>query len=284
MPASPPPADDRPDAAAPAGDPAAASRLEAAQVDPSPIEGSESGAPRPEPAPALLGSCAGASVFAHGDPPPPCASLRALVAGDCAALRARRRGRWLLFAGLALAATAALWRARHWVRPPSCVAPDTVVGHGGGLGAAVGWGGVAAVGLGLVGLGFGVRLVPRRWLRPLAILGAVGGLALTLGLAVTPVGADGAPVADGPGIGCLALGLAWGLLLAGLAWALGRRLMRRNGPLGLVLGVGSGLVALALLQTVCPTAGPLHAALGHGTVPALLGLLGMFLWTRTETA
>ena len=219
------------------------------------------------------------------DAPPPCPHLRAMVAGDCARLKHRRQKRWLVFAGIAFGTTLALWAARQWVRPPSCHGVDA---HGNPLVhvadshcGTMGWTGMAVMGLLLVGIGFGVRLVPRRWMVAGSTLAAVGAW-LLVGVASWGV-SEGAAELGGPGIGCLALGLAWGLALSGLAWRLGRGLVRRAGPAGMVLGVGSGLVALALLQTVCPRAGALHALVGHGTVPALLGLLGAWMWTRTET-
>ncbi len=192
--------------------------------------------------------------------PPP--ALRATVEGDLRALARRRRRAWWALASAAAAPVAALVALEPASRAP------------------VAWGALAALlagGVALLALALGLRVPAGRRLR--AVVAAA--LLVTPGLLVPFVQADGRATAEGfwrHGMACLGSG---GLLAAALALAaalLGRGLLRRHAPTGLLLGVGAGLVAVVPLQLHCRLETASHVLLWHALVPVLAGVAAGVAW------
>jgi hypothetical protein len=197
----------------------------------------------------------------HDVMPPP--ALRETVRRDLQALASRRRrALWVLALAAAL--------------PVFSVVALEPTGR-----APVAWGTLAAMlagGLGLLSLALGLRLPAGRRLRPVVAVALV----VTPGLLV-PFAEAGSTAGAGAGFwrhgfACLGSG---GLLAAALALAaalLGRGLLRRHAPTGLLLGVGAGLVAVVPLQLHCRLDAPVHVLLWHALVPVLAGIAAGVAW------
>ncbi len=196
--------------------------------------------------------------------PHPCAALLAEVKRDCGALRAARRRRLAVFVALAVC-TVGLLIVMMPARSPGA----GTVGHGALVG------GYALLGLALCALAFGATLPAGRQLRPVAVLGAAAALGLLL---VTALSFSGETMPFGAGAKCLAVGLVTALAIAGAGLGVGRGVLRRHAPTGLLLGVGAGLLALLPLHFACPDCTAAHLLSWHGLVPPLSGVIAGLAW------
>jgi hypothetical protein len=184
--------------------------------------------------------------------------LREAVIGDLAPLAHRRLQALALITVVAVVPVVLLYAAggnfRDWIA----------------LGA------LLAGGLGLMALALGVRLPPRRWLHPLVAVGAVGAWALLWSF-VTPGSPRGA-ASPFDGAHCLGIGAGLSALTAVAAWLLGRGVLRRRAPTGLLVGVGAGLVGLVQLQILCVADAAAHVLVWHAAVPLVTGALAGVAW------
>jgi hypothetical protein len=189
------------------------------------------------------------------------AELRETVERDLAALAGRRRRALsvlALAAALPVAAVAVMGPAR----------------------APLAWGALAAMlagGVALLALALGLRLPAGRRLRTVVAVALVA----TPGLLAPFVDATASGAGDAAlqrGLGCLGSGALLAAALALTAALLGRGLLRRHAPTGLLLGVGAGLVAVVPLQLHCRLAAPGHVLLWHALVPVLAGLAAGLAW------
>lgn len=132
------------------------------------------------------------------------------------------------------------------------------------------------VGAGVVlcALAFGWRLPTRQHLRPLPWVGVgLGGVILALSIRTE---AEHLPFFHGAM--CLSTGLVGAGVVLVLALLLGRKVLRRHAPTGLLLGVGSGLLGLLPLHLACGHASADHLMVWHALVPILGGMLGAASW------
>lgn len=205
------------------------------------------------------------------DPPTPAppAALLAEVHRDLDALAAARRRRMAVFSAVALALVAGLGyalghRDGHFVGP-GCGRPV----H------AVVLTGFTALGLGLVGLSFGLSLHTGRRLRVVPPLGVVAGL---VGLGVIAARYATPPGAFWHGIGCLGTGAVIALVLVVATLTVGGRLLRRHAPTAALFGVGVGLLGLVTLSLACPDASIAHLMVWHGAIPLAAAALAAIGW------
>ncbi len=194
----------------------------------------------------------------------PTAALRAEIARDFDTLARSRRLRMGLFCalGLGLALLAGLAGEKRAADFGS--AGHTVMLLIYALGAIT-----------LTGFAFGLTLPAARWLRGVL----VGGVVLAFGtLLISLEPSAGAPVAMGAG--CLAMGLSVSLGAVAIALGLGRSVIRRHAPSGLLLGLGAGFLGLLTLHLVCDSCArnPVGLMGWHGMVPVLAGALSGAAW------
>jgi hypothetical protein len=198
-------------------------------------------------------------------------ALRAEVARDLAALRARRVSALGRFGVLALL-LAVVTGAAMGVRPPLEVEGPYWLGL---LGYAV-------CGLLLFGLAFGITLPAGRRLGPVCAATVVGSLAL-LATFVVP---DAVPPANptAAGMGCMVTGLVTSITLMVAALYLGRGLLRRHAPTGLLLGAAAGVIGLIPLHIFCEANDGHHLMVWHSLVPVLAAVLAGFGWALIRRA
>lgn len=198
-------------------------------------------------------------------------ALRSEVARDLTALRARRISALGRFGVLALLLTIVAGAAMG-VRPPLEVEGPYWVGL---LGYAV-------CGLLLFALAFGITLPTGRRLGPICAATVVGSLAL-LGTFVVP---EAVPPANptAAGMGCMMTGLVTSITLMVAALYLGRGLLRRHAPTGLLLGAAAGVMGLIPLHIFCDANDGHHLMVWHSLVPVLAAVLAGFGWALIRRA
>lgn len=136
----------------------------------------------------------------------------------------------------------------------------------------------AAGGLTLYAYALGVRFVARSALMP-----AVGiGIAATAGLLALGIGGNSAPPAFLAGAMCMGHGMAASAAVIIAALLLGRRVMRRHAPTGLLMGVGGGMLGVIPLHMACVHDDAAHLMVWHALVPVIAGLVGGVIWLLME--
>lgn len=194
-------------------------------------------------------------------------ALRDAVQTDCAQLAQRRRRRLLLLTLLGLAASVgfALSMGMH--------APTA--------GTWLHWASLAAFatgGLTLYAYAFGVRFASRNLFTPLIGVGVLG----TLGMIGLSVGGVTPPPPFLGGAMCMGHGLAASSVVIVLALLLGRKVMRRHAPTGLLIGVGAGMLGVIPLHMACKHDDAAHLMVWHALVPVIAGLIGGLIWLLME--
>jgi hypothetical protein len=78
---------------------------------------------------------------------------------------------------------------------------------------------------------------------------------------------------------CMSVGVSMSIGLVVVGMGVGRGVLRRHAPTGLLLGVGAGLFALIPLHFSCPDCSPGHLLAWHGLIPPLSGAAAGLAWT-----
>lgn len=146
----------------------------------------------------------------------------------------------------------------------------------------------AAGAFSIAGLTLGVALLrgprmlgsARGWLVLAGVTAPLAFLAWKMGVGAQ-LGADPTLPPDRPGFRCLGLTLAFALApLAALLFARRGTDPAHPRSLGLTLGIGAGMAAVALVDLWCPVGHPSHLLLGHVLPVVVLGLAGVWLGHR----
>jgi hypothetical protein len=195
----------------------------------------------------------------------------ALAAGEASPTRRDRRRQAVVLVALAVAGMLAVFLGAGGVRPherPLSLMVATVAGSAALAGLAF-----------LLALGRGGSMLGRS--RVLLLAGAA---LLPLALLLWKMGVSGlyqgmtAAWPEKPGLKCLGLELATGLLPLGLVLAARRRIDPVHpATTGAALGAACGLAAAALVDLWCPVADLKHLLLGHLLPIAVLASLGAAL-------
>lgn len=190
-------------------------------------------------------------------------ALRAEIAQDLQALARRRRKLLSIFCLLGLGASIGLGvrlglnapNAGDWLWWISLV-------------------GFAAGGLTLCAVGYGVTFPRQKSLHPMVALG----LMVVLALLWLMVGNPENPADFSAGAKCLRVGflISGGVVLAALI--LGRQVLRRFAPTGLLIGVGAGMFGVIPIHFACADNSLHHLMVWHGLVPVTAGLFGALAW------
>ena len=133
---------------------------------------------------------------------------------------------------------------------------------------------LAALGMVLYGLAFGLWFPSRERLLVWVGAGVVG----CMGLLVATSISYGHLGQHQDGYVCLAEGSGIGLVVGILTLVGGGALLRRRAPTGGLLGVGVGVMSLAPLHLVCIDASMTHLLFWHGATPILCALVVSTCW------
>lgn len=200
--------------------------------------------------------------------PPMNTSLREHVRQDLAALARARRRRMLAFAVAGLLLSFGLGLLMGVKAPMAGTWPHWAT-----------LAGFAAGGLTLYGYALGIKFIARSALMP-----AIGiGVAATAGLMALGVGKGTAAAPPFlAGAMCMGHGMAAAAAIIIVALLLGRRVMRRHAPTGLLMGVGGGMLGVIPLHLACVHDDAAHLMVWHALVPVMAGLLGGIIWLLME--
>lgn len=194
-------------------------------------------------------------------------SLRAQVQADLARLAQQRRRRMLGVAAAGLLVSFGLGLTMGVRAPAAGSWPHWVTL----IGFAVG-------GLTLYAYALGVRFMARSALVPLAGIG----IAATAGLLALTIGGGEVTASFFGGALCMGKGMAASAAIIAAALLLGRQVMRRHAPTGLLMGVGGGMLGVIPLHLACVHDDAVHLMVWHALVPVVAGLIGSVVWLLME--
>jgi hypothetical protein len=198
---------------------------------------------------------------------PVSAALREAVQSDLAKLARQRRRRLLLLSIVGLVASVGL-ALKMGVRSPTA-------------GTWLHWATLVAFGTGgltLYAYAFGVRFMSRSLFTPVIGAGILG----TLGLIGMSIGGVTPPPPFLAGAMCMGHGMAASAAIIVLALLVGRKVMRRHAPTGLLIGVGAGMLGVIPLHLACVHDSAAHLMVWHALVPVIAGLVGGVIWLLME--